>query len=76
MIEKLEGCILTTVMIQERISELENACRSIERVIDEVGHSRVLRERLGFTRATMRVNVEILRVLHPKLYRMTTLIKQ
>ena len=68
-----------TTKVCERIAELERLCANLEQGIENYngfGSLSKLRALLDFTRETMKINMLILRKIHPELYRQMTLVRQ
>lgn len=68
-----------TTNVCERIKELELICQNIESKINNhngYGSLSKLKALLIFTRETMKLNMLLLRKLHPDLYRQMTLVRQ
>ena len=79
MIKKLEGSVFLTTKVCERITELEKICARLEDNIKNYngfGSMFKMRELLKFTRETMKINMLVLRKIHPDLYRQMTLVRQ
>ena len=68
-----------TTKVCERITELEKICARLEDNIKNYngfGSMFKMRELLKFTRETMKINMLVLRKIHPDLYRQMTLVRQ